>query len=80
MPKNLTIKGIPDEVYERLKYRAEENMRSMNNEVIMTLKERLGRTPQEVDEIISRAKKLKEGSKGSLSMEEIMDAIEDGRP
>lgn len=80
MPKNLTIKGIPDEVYERLKYRAEENMRSMNNEVIMTLKERLSRTPQEVDEIIKRAKKSREGFKGSLSMEEIMDAIEDGRP
>jgi plasmid stability protein len=32
MPRNLTIKGLPDEVYERLKDTAERNNRSVNSE------------------------------------------------
>ncbi len=37
MPTNITIKGIPDEVYQKLKLQADKNHRSVNSEVIMTL-------------------------------------------
>jgi len=37
MPTNLTLKGIPDEVYERLKTSASINHRSLNSEVIARL-------------------------------------------
>ena len=37
MPTNLTLKNIPDEVYERLKVSAETHRRSLNSEVIVCL-------------------------------------------
>jgi antitoxin FitA len=37
MPTNLTLKNVPDEVYERLKRSAEEHRRSLNSEAIVCL-------------------------------------------
>ena len=37
MPANLTLKGVPDVVYERLKAAATVNHRSLNNEIIAVL-------------------------------------------
>jgi antitoxin FitA len=37
MPANLTLKGVPDEVYERLKEAASVNHRSLNSEIIAVL-------------------------------------------
>ena len=41
---NLTIKNMPDWVYERLKQRAAQNHRSINQEAIFTLSMELMRT------------------------------------
>jgi hypothetical protein len=35
MPSTITLKNIPDEVYERLKASAEANRRSLNSEAIV---------------------------------------------
>jgi len=37
VPTNLTLKGVPDEVYERLKTSASVNHRSLNSEIIARL-------------------------------------------
>jgi plasmid stability protein len=37
MPANLTLKGLPDEVYARLKQAAAANHRSLNSEIIALL-------------------------------------------
>lgn len=37
MPTTLTLKNIPDEVYERLKASAQANRRSLNSEAIVCL-------------------------------------------
>jgi len=37
----LTIKNIPTDIYEELKYVAEQHHRSINSEVIMCLKQKL---------------------------------------
>jgi plasmid stability protein len=37
MPTNLTLKGVPDAVYERLKTSAAANHRSLNSEIIARL-------------------------------------------
>ncbi len=37
MPANLTLKGVPDDVYERLKQSATVNHRSLNSEIIARL-------------------------------------------
>jgi plasmid stability protein len=41
MPRNITLKGIPDEVYSRLKEVATENHRSLNSEIIARLEAQL---------------------------------------
>lgn len=37
MPATMTLKNIPDDVYDRLKLSAEANRRSMNSEAIVCL-------------------------------------------
>lgn len=37
MPTTLTLKGVPDEIYERLKQSAVANHRSLNSEIIARL-------------------------------------------
>ena len=37
MPTTITLKGIPDKIYEQLKVSAESNRRSLNSEVIACL-------------------------------------------
>ena len=80
MPTNITIKGIPDDVYQKLKLQAEKNHRSVNSEVIMTLKNSLQSKRPDPEVLIDRARKLKKRARGSLSIEEIQEAIDQGRP
>lgn len=80
MSTNITIRDIPDDVYEKLKKQAELNHRSINSEVIVYLKKLVQSNRRDPDQIISDAKKLKQKAKGSLSMDEIQQAIDEGRP
>ena len=59
MPTTLTLKNIPDELYERLKSSAETNRRSLNSEAIVCLESVLlpGRVP--VSERLARARALR---------------------
>jgi plasmid stability protein len=59
MPTNLTLKNIPDEVYERLKVSAESHRRSLNSEIIVCLESVLipGRVPPA--ERLARARALR---------------------
>lgn len=80
MPTNITIKGIPDDVYESIRKKAELNHRSINSEVIVNLKKAVQSKPVDSSQIIHQAKKLRERAKGALSLEEVQLAIEEGRP
>ncbi len=80
MPTNITIRDIPDDIYEKLKRQAELHHRSINSEVIVNLKKMVQSHRRDPDQIITRAKKLKEKAKGSLSIEQIQEAIDQGRP
>jgi plasmid stability protein len=59
MPTTLTLKNIPDEVYERLKRSAEMNRRSLNSEAIVCLETVL--VPRRVapGERLARARRLR---------------------
>ena len=59
MPTTLTLKNIPDEVYDRLKASAEAHRRSLNSEAIVCLETVL--LPGRVDpgERIARARALR---------------------
>jgi plasmid stability protein len=80
MPTNITIRDIPDDVYEKLKRRAELHHRSINSEVIFYLKQMVQSHRADPEQVIVRAKKLKQQAKGSLPMQQIRHAIEQGRP
>jgi len=80
MTTNITIRDIPDEVYEKIKQRAELHQRSINSEIIFYLKQMVQSHRPDPDRIIARAKKLKEQAKGSLTIQEIQQAIDQGRP
>lgn len=80
MPTNITIRDIPDEVYEKLKQQAELHQRSINSEVIFYLKQMVRSHRPDPDEVIARAKKIKKQAKGFLTLQDIQQAIDQGRP
>jgi plasmid stability protein len=51
---NLTIKGIPEDLYQLLKQRAGEHRRSISREVLACLQERLGSRRLEPAEMLAR--------------------------
>ena len=59
MPTTLTLKNIPDAVYERLKAAAEMHRRSMNSEAIVCLEAVLMPTKLTPSERIARARELR---------------------
>ncbi len=61
MPTRLTLKNIPDDVYERLKMAAERHRRSLNSEAIVCLETVLAPTRITPAERLDRARKLRAG-------------------
>lgn len=59
MPTTLTLKNIPDYVYERLKLSAETHRRSMNSEAIVCLEAVLVPTRVAPSERLARARALR---------------------
>ena len=51
----LTIKGLPDPVYQRLKAQAEVHRRSLNSEIIVCLERALGTSPFDPTEWLAKA-------------------------
>jgi plasmid stability protein len=58
----ITLKNIPEELHRELKKRAEENHRSLNKEIIVTLKSATTGTirldPTKLEESVRRARSL----------------------
>lgn len=59
MPTTLTLKNIPDEVYERLKTAAEAHRRSLNSEAIVCLEAVLIPTKMIPGDRLARARQLR---------------------
>ncbi len=59
MAATLTLKNIPDDVYDRLKLSAQAHRRSMNSEVIVCLESALLPTRLSPNERLARARKLR---------------------
>ena len=77
----LTIKNIPDDLYNQLKIVAEQHNRSINGEVIMCLKHAL--FPQKISpkERLAEIRALRaQIPANAITDEEIEQAINEGRP
>lgn len=77
---NYTLKNIPDEIYEKIKVRAERNSRSINGEIISILGAAVMTRRKNVAEILALADELRSHTKGSVTDEFINQAKREGRP
>jgi plasmid stability protein len=79
--RTLTIKNIPDELYEQLKQRAAANRRSINSEVIVLIERAVAAPRLPAETILEQANRLREKTAGyMISEEEMRRAKETGRP
>jgi plasmid stability protein len=56
----VTIKNIPEELYERLKIQAKNNHRSINKEIITIIERALTIPPIDVEATLERTRKIRE--------------------
>ena len=81
VPTTLTLKNIPDAVYDRLKRAAEMHRRSLNSEVIVCLESVLMPTRMMPSERIARARGLRAALPPGKFRARDMDAAKrEGRP
>lgn len=80
MPTTLTLKNVPDAVYERLKQSAEQHRRSLNNEAILCLETVLLPAGTTVAERLERARHLRADLSGTFAVQDIDALKRDGRP
>lgn len=81
MATTLTLKNIPEELYERLKASAEAHRRSLNSEALVCLESVL--LPERVapGERLARARALRSGlPKGTFKVQDIDAFKREGRP
>lgn len=81
MPTTITVKNIPDALYERLRAAAQLQHRSINSELIACLERTLLPRRVSVEERLARARRLRASvSRPAVSRAEIVRAIRAGRP
>lgn len=80
MPTTLTLKNIPDVVYERLRVAAAMHHRSLNSEAIVCLESVL--TPIKIvpGERLARARQLRAGLSAEFGARDIDALKKQGRP
>ena len=78
----ITLKNIPEELYERIKKRAKEHRRSINSEVIVNLERGFLKRVRISEEILADVDRLREKTvdMSPLTDEEIRKAKDWGRP
>ncbi len=81
MPTTLTLKNIPDAVYERLKLSAETHRRSMNSEAIVCLETVLLPHRISPEDRLTRVRALRAAlPSGGFQAEDIDRFKREGRP
>jgi antitoxin FitA len=81
MPTTLTLKNIPDAIYDRLKLAAQAHRRSMNSEVIVCLEAVLLPGKLAASERLDRARQLRsELPTGNFNVADIDLLKQSGRP
>ena len=77
---SITVKNIPEPIYQQLKKRAQAQHRSINSEIIACLEQSTLPHRPSPEEFLRQARKMRQQAKGSLSAQEIQEAIDQGRP
>ncbi len=61
---NITVKNIPDNLYEELKRSAKINRRSINQEIIMCIENSVQHKVESPAQVLEKARKLREKTAG----------------
>ncbi|MCP4639364.1 MAG: Arc family DNA-binding protein [bacterium] len=78
---SITVKNIPDPLYECLRKRAKSNRRSINSEIIVCIESAVSSRPVDTDEFLKTARRLRQLTAGHvLSDRELNRAKTEGRP
>jgi len=76
----VTIKNIPEEIYERVKNQAKINHRSINGEILSILEQAISIPPIDIQATIKRASKVRElTAQYTITADEIEKLINEGR-
>lgn len=76
----ITIKNVPEPLYEQVKLSARLHRRSINNEIIACLERELAVSPVTVETRLERARALRAEGAADTTAEDIAQAIREGRP
>jgi plasmid stability protein len=76
----ITLKNIPEQLYQKLKQRAAQHYRSLNSEVIVCLQNVLGSKQADPDVLLERARVLRSGISGKLTDKDLSLLKNQGRP
>ena len=76
----VTIKNIPEQVYERIKAQAKKNHRSINGEILSILEQAISLPPIDVQATLERASRVRELTADyTVTADEIERWINEGR-
>ena len=78
---NITIRDIPEAVYQKIKQEAVANKRSINSEILYGLEQNYGKPQQNQQVILENVRRLRAKTKGKiyLTEAEITKAKAEGR-
>lgn len=77
---SITLKNVPENLYEKLKAAAEVHKRSINSEIIVCLEKSLLPRRQSAGEILAKAQLIRARATGSrFSLDELNQARRKGR-
>lgn len=78
---SITVKNIPDGLYDRVRRLAEANRRSINSEIIVCLERAVGSRPYDVEAEVADARMIRERTADYRIDDTSFDAAKDrGRP
>jgi len=80
MATNFTLKNIPEDLYKKVKERAQRNNRSINGEIISIISAAMASRHSSADEILARARAVRAHTGGFLNDDFINEAKREGRP
>ena len=77
----ITVKNIPEDLYDRLRQVAQANRRSINSEVIVCIEKAVGTRKIDIEAELAQAKRLRELTAHYwITDDEINEAKANGRP
>jgi len=78
---SITVKHIPQDLYDRVKMSAAAHRRSINSEIIICLEQAVGGQPFDVDGALAAARVLRERTAGYVTTDDDFTAAKErGRP